>query len=351
MPIANLPLKKPSSAPSSSAPSSSPPQSSDISIPEEYTHLPDRYGISLQTLAHVLKLREAPSERDILASASSSHQLQVCVMYADERSCFRGINSSGNIRWPVPAGSPSASWEKVYLLTQMQLTGSGEWGNLGKNRRKELMNQKKDVFSRLNKVVRCVIDLMGLRKDAEGLGNGLTVLRALEAGVWEEEGRELLQVDGIGKKLGEKLVGRGVSTMKQLAAVDSGHLDMLFGRNPPFGVGMAIRMKQFPMLAMAMTPMGRMNGSEDIGVFKVSLRYENKEVPRWKGLLIKVVFWLKVKDTNQLLWFCRDSISKLAGDGMRLVFGAKVGVGKEVVGYFSCEEIVGTMVSEEQTAL
>lgn len=266
-------------------------------------------------------------------------------MYADERGFFKNINSSGKIRWPVAASSPGSSWEKVYLLVQMQLTGSGEWGNIGKNRRRELLNQKKDVFARVNKVVRCVIDMMGLRKDAVGLENGLAVLRALEAGVWDEEGRELLQVDGIGPKLGEKLQGRGVLTTKDLAGVDSGHLEMLFGRNPPFGVGMAMRMKQFPLLKMAIMPMGRMPDNDDMAVFKATLGFENKDVPRWKGLLVKVVFWMRTRDDNKLLWFWRGGIGRLVG-GMDLVFGAEVATAQEVVGYLSCEEIVGTMVSE-----
>ena len=339
-------IKTPSKKPDPSAPSSSPPQSSDVIIPDEYSHIPDRYGVSPQTLAHVLKLPDAPSERDILALASTSHELHACVMYADEKSFFKRINFSGKIRWPVPASAPSASWEKVYLLVQMQLSGAGEWGRIGKNQRRELMNQKKDVSARLNKVLRCVIDVMGLRKDAVGLENGLAILRALEAGVWDEDGRDLLQVDGIGVKLGEKLGSRGITTTKQLTGMDSGHLEMLFGRNPPFGVGMATRMKQFPLLTMAMTPMGRMAGNEEMEVFKVALGYENKDVPRWKGLLIKVIFWMKVKENNKLVWFWRGGIGKLAGSGVELMFGAEVATGQEVVGYLSCEEIAGTMVTE-----
>ena len=343
-----MPVRKktPSKKPAPSAPSSSPPQSSDATIPDEYAHIPDRYGVSPQALAHVLKLPDSPSERDILASASSSHELRACIMYADEKSFFKGINFSGKIRWPVPASTPSSSWEKVYLLVQMQLSGSGEWGRIGKNQRRELMNQKKDVLARVNKVLRSVIDVMGLRKDGVGLENGLAILRALEAGVWDEDGRDMLQVDGIGLKLGEKLGSRGITTTKQLTGVDSGHLDMLFGRNPPFGVSMATRMKQFPLLTMAMTPMGRMANNEEMEVFKVALGYENKDVPRWKGLLIKVVFWMKVREDNKLVWFWRGRIGKLTGDGMELMFGAEVATGQDVVGYLSCEEVAGTMVSE-----
>ena len=348
-----MPHKPPSSKQpnptSSAAPSSSPPQCSDVSIPSDYGHLPDRYELSEKTVSHILKLPEAPSESDILVSASSSHELSVCTMYADERSFFKGINSSGKIRWPVPSSFPSSSWEKVYLVVQVQLTGSGDLGKIGKNRRRELLNQKKDIFTRVKKVLRCVIDVMGIRKDAIGLENGLSVLRALEAGVWDEEGRDLLQVDGIGPKSEEKLVSRGVSTTKKLAGVDSGHLEMLFARNPPFGVGMAMRMKQFPLLTMAIAPMGRMPGNDNIEVFKVTLGFENEDVPRWKGLLVKVIFWMRTKEDNRLLWFWRAGIGKLAGDGMELVFGAEVATGQDVLGYVSCEEIVGTTVTASAT--
>ncbi|KAL2106454.1 hypothetical protein VUR80DRAFT_6697 [Thermomyces stellatus] len=345
MPARKIPSKKASTA----VLSSSPPQSSDVPIPEGYDHLSDRYKLSALTVSHVLKLPDAPSERDILASASSAHELRVCTMYADERGFFKNINSSGKIRWPVPASSPSSSWEKVYLLVQMQLTGSADWGNIGKSRRRELMDQKRDVFARLNKVIRCVIDVMGSRKDAVGLGNALAILRALEAGVWDEEGKELLQVEGIGPKSAEKLQTRGVQTTKDLTGVDSGHLEMLFGRNPPFGVGMAMRMKQFPLLTMVLTLVGRTAENDDMVVFKAALGLENKDVPRWKGLLVKVVFWMKAKKGNKLLWFWRGGIGKLA-KGTELVFGAEVVSGEEVVAYFSCEEIVGTMVSGCATA-
>lgn len=344
MPVRKTPSKNPSVA----APSSSPSQPSDVPIPERYEHLPDRYELSAPTVSHILKLPDAPSERDILASASSAPELRICTMYADERGYFKNINSSGKIRWPVPASSPSSSWEKVYLLIQTQLTGSGDWGGISKSRRRELMNQKKDVFARVNKVVRCVIEMMGVRKDAAGLENGLAVLRALEAGVWDEEGRDLLQVEGIGLKSAEKLQGCGVSCTKMLTGVDSGHLEMLFGRNPPFGVGMAMRMKQFPLLTMTLASVGRMAGNDNMAVFRVALGYENKDVPRWKGLLVKVIFWMRTKEGNSLLWFWRGGIGKLA-KGVELIFGAEVAVGKEVVAFFSCEEIVGTTVSTSAT--
>ncbi|PKS11359.1 hypothetical protein jhhlp_003121 [Lomentospora prolificans] len=268
-------------------------------------------------------------------------------MLAEERALFKAINSSKDVRWPVAAGSPVATWEKVFLLTQMQLSGS-EWPNRINHRRKrELMAEKKSIFKVLNRIIRCVIDVMGLKRDAEGVRNGLELLRSLEAGVWDLEGKDILQVAGIGPKLAEKLGKAGITTSTALARMESWNFERVLSKKPPFGVGMMAKMKQFPILGVTATQAGRMQEDGRMAVIKATLCFENAEAPKWKALRVKVVFWAETKSSCTLVFFWRSVIQKLANNkSTELIFGANIPAGETVSVYFSCEEIVGTMVQQ-----
>jgi len=331
--------------PSSSSPSSA--TSDRNNIPDEFVPLRHRYALTPETLANLLMLPSQPSQRTLLEAASQAPELRRHSMLAEERAFFRAINGSKNVRWPVAAGSPVAAWQKAFLLVQMQLSG-GEWpGKINKGRRRELVSEKKEIFKVLNRIVRCVIDVMGLKRDGVGVGNGLDILRALEAGVWDEERKEILQVAGIGPKLAEKLAQAGITTTKALARMESWNIERVLSRNPPFGVGMMAKMKQFPILGMKATQVGRMQEDDRMAVVKVTLSFENAEVPKWRALRVKVVFWAERKSDSRLVFFWRGGIQKLQdGKSTGIVFGCDIQAGDSMSCYFACEEIVGTMVRD-----
>ncbi|CAI4217450.1 unnamed protein product, partial [Parascedosporium putredinis] len=267
--------------------------------------------------------------------------------FCEERTFFKDINLSKDVRWPLATGSPVMSWEKVFLLAQMQLSG-GEWpSTLHKARRKELMAEKKDIFKVLNRIVRCTIDIVGSKKDGEGTSCGLELLRCLEAGFWELQGVEIRQVVSIGPKMGAKLAEAGITTTKVLAKMESWNMQRVMGKNVPFATAMFHRMKVFPILAMDVTQAGRLPEDEGVAVIKASLRYENKQVPTWKGLDIRVVFWAERESDKTLVYFWRRKIRRLEGtNGVDVVFGAGLPAAEYVRCYFSCEEVVGTIVQQ-----
>jgi len=186
-------------------------------------------------------------------------------------------------------------WHKVYLLVQIALSGE-EWpANLKAERRKELAREKNQVFGVVKRVLRCIIDMMGIRKDAVGLRHGLEILRSIEAGVWDETPREILQITGIGRKYAAKLTGAGFSSCKKLAKIESWNVERILGRNPPFGTAFERSMRQFPLLTVEIFQVGEVGDSNGQEASKammlvVVLGYENKEMPRWQGNWLRVIF-------------------------------------------------------------
>lgn len=316
-------------------------------IPEELFPLKDRHILSPETISHLLEIPKHASMREILELACRAPELRRHVMRSDERTFFKDINLSKDVRWPLATVSPITSWEKVFLLAQMQLSG-GEWpSTLHKARRKELMAEKKDIFRVLNRIIRCTIDIVGSKKDGEGTGCGLELLRCLEAGVWELQGVEIRQVVSIGPKMGAKLAEAGITTTKALAKMESWNMQRVMGKNVPFATAMFHRMKAFPILAMDVTQAGRLPEDEGVVVIKASLRYENKQVPTWKGLDVRVVFWAERESDKTLVYFWRRKIRRLEGtNGVDVIFGAGLPAAEYVRCYFSCEEVVGTIVQQ-----
>jgi ATP-dependent DNA helicase HFM1/MER3 len=246
-------------------------------------------------MARLLELGLKPSMQAVLTFTSQAIELNRIVLVPEERAFFRTVNSGAHIRWPLATTHPLLPWHKVYLLVQISLSGEDWPTNLKAERRKEIAREKNQVFGVVKRVLKCVVDMMGIRKDAVGLRNGLEILRSLEAGVWDEEPREILQITGVGRKYAAKLTEAGFGSCKKLAKIEPWNIERIIGRNTPYGTAFQRSMLQFPFLTAEMFQVGTVGDSngQDVGkatMLVAVLGYENKDLPRWQGNWLRVIF-------------------------------------------------------------
>jgi ATP-dependent DNA helicase HFM1/MER3 len=217
--------------------------------------------------------------------------------------------------------------------------------------RRQLMVERKLVFERLNRLIRAVIDCKGHDRDAVGTRTALELARALAAESWEGRATQLTQVPNIGPVGMRKLVSKDIRTVAQLAAKEYDEIERLMSRQPPFGKNLQVHLDKFPRLSVdAVVINHRVQPRSEEPVLiqvKATLRYLNRKgPPNWLNRAPALTFLVE-SGNGTLVYFWRGSMRKLDRQaGFELKFSVGLRNAKDrVVCHFSCEEIVGTIVS------
>lgn len=265
---------------------------------------------------------------------------------------FREVNRSPFILYQIDENI-TKTWQKVSLVVQLHL-GGAEYPDSSESQkhRHQLRMEKKGIFERLQRLVRCVAECKGYDCDSISTNTALELARSLAAGAWEGRPSELLQIPQIGPVYMRKLISQGVKTVKELAHKDHGELEHLLSRKPPAGKVMSDKLKTFPLLGFDLAISSRKNmpsGGEAVSVpVMATLRYLNQTgLPKWNDRVPSATF---VAETTAglLAYFWRGSLSKIKNDtGLELLFSADITApNQRIVCHFSCDEIVGTIVTK-----
>lgn len=271
-----------------------------------------------------------------------------------EAPIFREVNKSPFILYPI--NEPiTKNWHKISLVVQLHLGGADfPDSSESQRQRMQLQMEKKGIFERLQRLARCVAECVGTHCDSVSTNTALELIRSLAAEAWEGRASELKQIPQIGPASMRKLVGQGVKAVKELAQMGHGQVEHLLSRNPPFGRDMSNKLKDFPLLGLKLDlgnserEFKSVRGDPMTVPVMATLRYLNKTgLPKWKNKNPSATF-VASTTSGVLIFFWKGSLNKLKNDvGLELRFEAKItAIDEQIVGHFSCEEIVGTIVTE-----
>jgi ATP-dependent DNA helicase HFM1/MER3 len=268
----------------------------------------------------------------------------------NERPVFRELNKSPFILHPIRE-SPNKPWHKVFLIIQIVLGGVELPNDKDSHSiRLQFSTTKKMVLETMQRLARCFVDCRGAENNAIGTKLGLELSRALAAGCWEGRPTQLLQVPGIGPVGMRKLVSQDVRTVSQLADLDYMNIERLLSRNPPFGKKTEDILQGFPRLSLDISVMKHNRGrdaavADSAVTVQATLSFSNHSLPMWTSKTPWLTFMAETAD-GTLAYFWRGSLKKLnKNKSLELQFPVNVDGSAEVYCHFSCEEIVGTIVS------
>ncbi|KAI0133699.1 hypothetical protein BJ170DRAFT_729047 [Xylariales sp. AK1849] len=319
----------------------------------EYGTAMSRYMIQFETMKLLLFIPSAPSLEELLISLSKAIEFKDLRFKPLEKALFRRVNHS--VMYPLKE-TISDTWHKIYLMVQIhlgiiELPTDKDTGRL----RRQIGVEKKLIFDRMNRLVRCIIDCKVHDGDGVGARVGLELARALAADSWEGQPTEIQQVPGLGPVAMRKLVSHGVRSVDDLAKQSFEDLERIMTKNPPYGKNILQCLDGFPRLRMAAAlddTLGIYTKTEGVitVTVKARLSYINAKVPSWRGRVPAATF-LVVTTDDRLAFFWRNNIKKIDHtNGLELKFLVALNGPKEkIVCYFSCEEIVGTQVTETLT--
>ncbi|KAH6843378.1 hypothetical protein B0I37DRAFT_346883 [Chaetomium sp. MPI-CAGE-AT-0009] len=317
----------------------------------EYGRAMSKYMVEFQTMKMLLEIPRGVGMEALITILSQASEFKEFRFRPAERQLFREVNQSPLIMYPIKE-TVTLTWHKVSIVIQAQLGCVQYPDSSGAAKmRRQLMIERKLIFERLNRLIRAVIDCKGYDCDSVGAKTALELARALAAQSWEGRPTQLTQVPSIGPVGMRKLASKDIRTVLQLADKDYDELERLMSRQPPFGKSLQTHLDKFPRLDVAAVVVGHslQPKSEDPVVIEVkaTLRYLNRKgPPNWLNRMPALTF-LAETGNGTLVYFWRGSIKKLdkqAGFELKFSVGLRH-VNERVLCHFSCEEIVGTIVS------
>ncbi|KAK4034829.1 hypothetical protein C8A01DRAFT_18428, partial [Parachaetomium inaequale] len=317
----------------------------------EYGRAMSKYMVEFHTMKLLLQIPRGVGMEALITILSQASEFKDFRFKTAERQLFREINQSPLIMYPIKE-VVNQTRHKVSLMIQAHL-GCVQYPDSrdAAKARRQLMIERKLVFERLNRLVRAVIDCKGHDRDSVGSKTALELARALAAESWEGRATQLTQVPNIGPVGMRKLASKDIRTVLQLADKDYDEIERLMSRQPPYGKNLQTHLDKFPRLAVEAAVVGHRvqpRSEEPVLVeVKATLRYLNRKgPPNWLNRVPALTFLAETGD-GTLVYFWRGSIRKLdkqAGFELKFSVGLR-DVKDHVVCHFSCEEIVGTVVS------
>ena len=117
--------------------------------------------------------------------------------------------------------------------------------------KKQFTQDKSRLFSNIHRLIRCVIDCHIEMQDAIAVRHGLELARSLGARVWDSSPLQMKQIPQIGAVAIRKLAIGGFTSIEALEAAEAHRIEILLGKNPPFGSRILTNTQAFPKLRVS----------------------------------------------------------------------------------------------------
>lgn len=265
-------------------------------------------------------------------------------MMAGEKSFYKEINKAPEIKFPIKV-DVAVQAHKVSLLIQAEL------GNVtipdGTNYKKHHQSYRLDkstVFMHANRFIRCIIDCQIHLKDAVSTRNALELGRSLAAHVWDNTASQLRQIEGLGEVSVRKLASASVNSIDTLMNTEPSRIELVLGRNPPFGRELLKKLEAFPNLRVSIKETGRelKRGKGATIRFLVEIGFLNETVPyQYKKKQVYVCFLAETSDGG-LIDFRRFSAKNLQKGGEVFLSVELIKPTSYINCYVMCDEVAGT---------
>jgi ATP-dependent DNA helicase HFM1/MER3 len=178
-------------------------------------------------------------------------------MRGGEKSFYKELNKANEIRFPIKVDIALSS-HKVSLILQAALGSVRDPSD--KNFDKQLPQFRTDtlvVFAHANRLIRCIIDCQLSAKDSIGVKNALELARSIAAKAWDNTPNTLRQIPRIGGVYMRKLASKGINSIETFMATEPARLDLVLGKQNPFGSDLLKSMTSFPDLMVTVKEMER----------------------------------------------------------------------------------------------
>ncbi|KAI1741454.1 hypothetical protein F4680DRAFT_464497 [Xylaria scruposa] len=317
----------------------------------EYGQAMSRYMIQFETMKLLLSIPPAATIEDMLIIICKAVEFRDFRFKPAERAIFRELNKSPLILHPIRE-TLTLTWHKIFMVIQICLGGV----DLPTDKdtdfiRQDFFREKRMVFDRMKRLVRCVVDCKAFEGDGLGIQAALDLNRSIAAQAWEDKPAQLFQIPGFGLVAVRKWISHGIHTVLEVADKSTLDIERIASRNPPYGRDVHKILENFPRLTLKAdiveSKAPSFGSADPVSVtIKARLGHRNsKSVPSWKDR-IPVLTFIALTSDGSLAYFWRGSMKKLEKTNeLDIKFPVALKAPNQTIScYFACEEIVGTQV-------
>ncbi|KAF2110578.1 Sec63 Brl domain-containing protein [Lophiotrema nucula] len=312
----------------------------------DYGYAMARYCLHFETMQVIIGLQPKASLSEILSALAQAAEFRDMRLRVAEKAFYKSLNNSPSIRFPIPVTLNTPA-HKVSIIMQAVIGGTEPvWDNeMGKHKTQYGIEEAM-VFKHANRLIRCVIDCQLCTGDSIAVRNAMMLERSIGAKVWDDSPLQIKQVPSLGIAAVRKFVNASIKTVEELESTEPHRIEVILGRNPPFGHQVLDRLKGFPKLRVSITSQPNSTKQTKDGVqiqVKADIGFLNEKPPT--NFARKLVFVCLLVETSdgRTVHFARISGSQL-GQGRDLVISALLTNADQSINcYVMCESIAGTM--------
>ena len=184
-----------------------------------------RYG----TMQAIYEMPQNPSVKELLVTISKSGEFEELRFQPGDKSILNEAIKDSRIRYR-DSEKLKYPWQRIFYLLQITL-GDIAVSKYGHQQVQEIQW----IFTRSHRIIRCIIECLHERGDGTGLLNALEMQAVFSRRMWSDSPLILTQVPRLGKVYSRNLNEAGIRTIADLRACDEQRIEVIIGRNPPFG--------------------------------------------------------------------------------------------------------------------
>ncbi|KAF2737089.1 P-loop containing nucleoside triphosphate hydrolase protein [Polyplosphaeria fusca] len=312
----------------------------------EAGHAMARYYLHFETMQIILGLKPKTTISEILSALAQAAEFKEVRLRANEKAFYKNLNKSHVIRFQIPV-SLNTPAQKISIILQSVLGNADlAWDNDTAKHKNQYTTDATLVFKHAHRLVRCIIDCKVLQGDATGARSALLVERSLCARAWDDSPNQMKQIATIGPAAIRKLVQNNIRSLEELELTEPHRLEVIIGRNPPYGMQLLNRLEGFPKLRVSghANPDSITKTAEGVKIqLKVDFGFLNESPPAYFNRTAVHVCLLVEASDGRKIHFGRITGQKLT-HGQSFALSALVTSPDELLTcYVMCDGIAGTL--------
>ena len=164
---------------------------------------------------------------------------------------YKRLNSSPSIRFQLSCTLDKPA-HKVSLMVQSVLGGAELIADKDQQKHgAQYVRELGVVWKTVSRLIRCIVDCQVRRADSVSISHALLLQRSICARAWDDGPIQMKQIQGLGDVAVRKLVSAGIRSIEEMEFAESQRIEMVLGRNPPFGLKLLDKLKSFPKLRVS----------------------------------------------------------------------------------------------------
>lgn len=244
--------------------------------PEQGSKLMAKFYLQFATISEFHEILRCINLRSVLYIIASAEEFKSILVRMGEKKILNELNKS--VKFPLE-GKVKTIADKIFVILQAHL-GHIPIGNF------HLSNDATHCAKIAERISACMIEFLVEEVDVFlPLVFVLKLHRYFHRNSWATPEHILRQVEGIGDKYAKVLVSKGVTSLSQLASLNTCDIQRMLDRRAPFGTDLIDRLRVFPVLeATASFALGEHRSAQ----VKVLLHQTKRDflTRKWEGGIV-----------------------------------------------------------------